>query len=930
MSEACALHAHTPTLTVVDPRGLAVRSVSFHRSRADEPVTERVDRSSVDPARRLIRRWDPRLWTDAGSEADTPSNLRSLFSLTSQVLLSESVDAGWEVALFGSGGERRCRWDAKGHMQRLECDEMLRPESVFEADGLTERCTERLTYGSANDAFANQCGQLIRHDDPAGTVTNRVFSLKGEVIEQTHRFLKDLGVPDWPDVVAERDEWLEPGEGAKSSWRFGPSGDALEQIDAMGNVQTFAHTVAGQLKFTGLQLPGQPAQTLVSDIDYDAQGRIQSETAGNGIVTAVDYDPVDGRLIRLRADNGLVQDLNYAYDPVGNVLSIEDLAQPIRYFANQQVEPLRTFAYDTLYQLIEATGYEAKTMSRGPANDAFRTFAQADELGGYTQLYDYDAGGNLRTLVHVGSQNFTRRFATASTSNRSVLQATDQPPSDEQIAASFDPNGNLRTLQAGQDLAWDSRNQLSEVTPVERESGINDSEVYRYDAAGMRARKVRITQAKTVAHHNEVRYLPSLEIRTNTATGEVLHVITVTAGRSDARVLHWQAGKPESLENDQVRYSLSDHLGSSTLELDAEAQLISQEIYYPYGETAWFAGRSEVEVSYKTIRYSGKERDATGLYYYGLRYYAPWLMRWINPDPAGEVDGTNRYAFVRANPISASDPDGAMLRWFSDLNDPPILMIQADGFRVRYRGVDQMLQAGQADLVFSIDTALITAKSLIEDELSQLRNGETERLSSFLAIDSGTPAPQSLVDSVIAGYQKISDGLGMYQHGGSLRGGLTYVERNAETAPNVFAMMVPGDPKKRMFLTEKFITRSVITNASTVVHETSHLVMDTQDDFYYSKAGLQPEDDMSDVSGTLNKVAAAAVEKNRQYRQHLRHSEYGHKTFESWALNVADFWGHYLIAKPLSDEQHSTLQLYSANFRGRATTRHERGAVVSK
>ncbi|SER98972.1 RHS repeat-associated core domain-containing protein, partial [Pseudomonas sp. NFACC02] len=149
-----------------------------------------------------------------------------------------------------------------------------------------------------------------------------------------------------------------------------------------------------------------------------------------------------------------------------------------------------------------------------------------------------------------------------------------------------------------------------------------------------------------------------LEIRTNTATGEVLHVITVTAGRSDVRVLHWQAGKPESLENDQVRYSLSDHLGSSTLELDAEAQLISQEIYYPYGETAWFAGRNEVEVNYKTIRYSGKERDATGLYYYGLRYYAPWLMRWINPDPAGAIDGMNVYRMVSGNPMNRVDDNG--------------------------------------------------------------------------------------------------------------------------------------------------------------------------------------------------------------------------------------------------------------------------------
>ncbi|WP_147471816.1 RHS repeat-associated core domain-containing protein, partial [Pseudomonas cichorii] len=107
--------------------------------------------------------------------------------------------------------------------------------------------------------------------------------------------------------------------------------------------------------------------------------------------------------------------------------------------------------------------------------------------------------------------------------------------------------------------------------------------------------------------------------------------ITAQAGRNGVRVLHWQAGKPAELTNDQYRYSLTDHLGSSTLELDKDAQIISQESYYPFGGTSWWADRDSIEANYKTVRYSGKERDATGLYYYGLRYYAPWLQRWINP-----------------------------------------------------------------------------------------------------------------------------------------------------------------------------------------------------------------------------------------------------------------------------------------------------------
>ena len=65
-----------------------------------------------------------------------------------------------------------------------------------------------------------------------------------------------------------------------------------------------------------------------------------------------------------------------------------------------------------------------------------------------------------------------------------------------------------------------------------------------------------------------------------------------------------------------------------------------------------------LEAKYRTIRYSGKERDASGLYYYGQRYYAPWLQRWISPDPAGTVDGLNLYCMVGNNPVRFVDHQG--------------------------------------------------------------------------------------------------------------------------------------------------------------------------------------------------------------------------------------------------------------------------------
>jgi len=660
---AQGIHSHTPTLAVVDPRGLAVRSVAYCRSVETAQPEERVNRSAYDAMGRLTEQWDPRFWALSAEDHETPANLVNRYSLSGKVLSSISVDAGERISLFGDGDQLVQTWDSRSTERRVAYDDLLRPLAIFEqGEGEAARCTERYEYADASADFAahNQCGQLIRHDDPAGTLTVDDYALTGGVLEQTQRFLSSLELPDWPPGLPARDALLEPVEqAATSATRFNPLGDVLEQTDAKGNRQLFDYTFDGQLLASYLQLSGHATpQTLVSAIAYSAYGQVEQETSGNGVVSTLTYRPEDGRLIRLQARPGTeaaLQDLRYGYDPVGNVLSIEDAALPIRYFANQRVEPVKRYDYDSLYQLIEATGWEAGAASRGPG---FNRFDDPGAVANYHQTYRYDAGGNLLELVHVGPQNHSRKLTAARYSNRCLPEQNGRPPSEEEIAAAFDGNGNLLELQPGQAMSWDLRNQLREVRPVERESADDDLELYLYGGDGMRRRKVRSTQTNARSLISEVRYLPGLEIRTREGAGEVLQVICVQAGRSAMQVLHWETTPPSGIANDQYRYNLTDHLSSSSLELHSEAEVISQETYHPYGSTAWFAGRSEVEASYKTVRYSGKERDATGLYYYGFRYYAPWLQRWINPDPVGDVDGLNFYAMVRGNPITFRDEDG--------------------------------------------------------------------------------------------------------------------------------------------------------------------------------------------------------------------------------------------------------------------------------
>nr|WP_306795610.1 RHS repeat-associated core domain-containing protein [Burkholderia sp. GbtcB21] len=269
-------------------------------------------------------------------------------------------------------------------------------------------------------------------------------------------------------------------------------------------------------------------------------------------------------------------------------------------------------------------------------------------------------------MHHQGTTPYTQRMVVAPTSNLAVPQTDGLTRGD--VNGYFDACGNLKELGPDQPLAWDSRNQLQRTTQILRGGNDDDTEVYWYDGAGQRATKLGTARTSGTTRTERVRYLPGLELRDTeqTRAGEAtptpverLQVLTLAAaGRQSVRVLHWEVGKPPTIENDQQRYSLDDQIGSSRLELDAHADVLTWEEYYPYGGTAMWSARSDTEAKYKYVRYSGQERDATGLYYYGMRYYAPWLSRWINPDPAGPVDGLNLFCMVGNNPISRKDATG--------------------------------------------------------------------------------------------------------------------------------------------------------------------------------------------------------------------------------------------------------------------------------
>jgi RHS repeat-associated protein len=646
------LHAHTPTLSVVDPRGWAVRNVAYCRHPLSPATQPRITRNHFDAAGRAMASWDPRLFGTAPKP-----NLVTLYDLQNQPLLVDSVDAGWQLSLLDQAGSVRSFWDGRGSQRHTEYDELRRPLTVTEQmqDDVT-RVVECFAYGGAGEGFAahNQCGQLIRHDHPAGTRSLCEYGVDGSVLVEQTRFLLALDLSDWPPDVADREHWLET-EVFTTAQRYGACGEVRDQTDAMGNVRSFAHNIAGEVKETRLKLvdSSEEPRLLAGEIRYDAVGRVESERAGNSVITTARYSGEDGRLLQLLSRNAQgkpLQDLNYAYDPVGNITSIKDKAQLTRHSNGQRIDPVNRYGYDSLYQLIEARGREVSQPGYGPALPAWQTTPlDPNQLRNYTQTFNHDAAGNLQTRQHKGAETF--EMFTSADSNRSVADR-------ENLADGFDANGNQLELLRGQQMSWDLRNQLSRVTMVRREDGPDDSECYFYDSPGHRLRKVRLTEAASCTLRTEVRYLPGVEIHRDAATGEERHVLSVGAGFSHVRALHWVEKPPKGVRNDQLRFCLKDHLDSCMLELDEQGTLLSRETYYPFGGTALWAGTSETEAKYKTLRYSGKERDATGLYYYGYRYYAPWLQRWVSADPAGNIDDVNFFVFVANNPLVYVDLGG--------------------------------------------------------------------------------------------------------------------------------------------------------------------------------------------------------------------------------------------------------------------------------
>jgi RHS repeat-associated protein len=111
--------------------------------------------------------------------------------------------------------------------------------------------------------------------------------------------------------------------------------------------------------------------------------------------------------------------------------------------------------------------------------------------------------------------------------------------------------------------------------------------------------------------------------------------------------------------NGIVSYLVSDGLGSANVTLDANGNVTANVLYAPYGSARYSSGTMPSDYGF-----TGQHSDsATGLDYYGARYYDPIAGQFSSADttlPGGSLNiwGLSRYAYVEGKPVIRTDPSG--------------------------------------------------------------------------------------------------------------------------------------------------------------------------------------------------------------------------------------------------------------------------------
>ncbi|MFB7125421.1 SpvB/TcaC N-terminal domain-containing protein [Kitasatospora sp. NPDC056273] len=669
-AQLAAAYANTPAVAVLDTLGRTVRT---RQDNGPDGVYETVAVLDVEGN------------TLAVTDARGVRAVDQTHDLLNRVLRTAAADSGERRRLTDCSGVPLRAWDAVGTTVRYTYDPLRRPAEtwVLAAGASTERLADLTVHGESHPQAVslNLLGRVYRHYDEGGLDQAGAFDFKGNLLSTSRTPAKAETPPDWSPLhgrpLADLDALAAPLLDTTDVLTSATAYDALNRpvLQTLPDGTRVAPRYGeGGLLAAVDAFPGTATAVtpIVTDVEHDAHRRRRLIGYADGIVTTYTYDPISSNLTGLRTLTGggsptALQDLGYTYDAAGNLVEVTDAAQQTVFFDGNVAAPVTRYTYDPVYRLRSATGREHASLgvqpdSTEPAYAPLPHPNDAQALRTYRQDYTYDPAGNPLTLVHSAGPNgsFTRRYTNDTASDRLLFHTRPGDPAGSAGSAAFRYDANGRTTGMAHlpgALEW---NHADELRSVDLGGGGRAS--YLYDATGRRVRK---TVTRIGGLQEERTYVGGYEVfRRRRGGAVVFERTTVHIGDGEGRTalvetVTVDTDDPGSDRSPAARLQFNNRLGSSLLETDTTGRVISYEEYHPYGTTSLWLAAGAAQVSVKRYRYNGKEKDdETGLYYYGARYYACWLGRWISTDPGGFTDGLNLYAYVSGDPVNFADPTG--------------------------------------------------------------------------------------------------------------------------------------------------------------------------------------------------------------------------------------------------------------------------------
>lgn len=579
----------------------------------------------------------------------------------------------------------------------------LNHSTDFEYDGLgnltrivdAEMNATRIEYNSAGQptaaidpngeatTFVYSLGDLTQVIDPLDNVANAFTDAVGRVRSVTDA----VGNVTWYDYDGLNQlKTITDALGGVTSFEYDGNGNMLTVTDARQNVVSYIYDDFDRLK-TRTDALGDP-ENPVSDpnhyeaYEYDGNGNLTRHTDRRGKVTTLRYDALDRLEFAGFGTTGMEPNLmfestiTYAYDDPNNrvtltdsetgavILEYDDLGRlttettpngsvSYTYDAADRLETLTvagetTVVYDyydnnqlnTVTQGSKVVSLDyyptgrRKTLSLPNSISTTYTFDVASRLTGLEYKHDtttvgdlgygYDARG-LRTSV---DGTFARTGLPAPISSAAYDAANRLEQWGNIGTVLYDNNGSL-AFDGTNTLIWNSRDQLESIT-----GGV--SATFEYDSLGRRLRRTLGSETTnyTFAGVNIVReessetalLLPGLEV-----------------DEFFARV-----------DGFGERVPIVDGISSTIALLDPSGGLAAEYSYEPFGSTA-ISGEPNKNAS----RFTGREDDGSGFYYYRARYISPALHRFVSEDPLDLRGGDiNLYVYALNSPTNYNDPSG--------------------------------------------------------------------------------------------------------------------------------------------------------------------------------------------------------------------------------------------------------------------------------